>query len=221
MGSPGMSRALSVLWTVTPSIYPQPWRSCSRCGEPRPFRCSGKFRLNANGKRLDAWLVYKCMACDGTWNHAVMERRAARDFEPAILAALEANDANLVRRFAFDLAALGKSVHRIEEFAEVTVLKTLLGEAPVHVPSLEIALDVPVPISLRLDRLLAAELGLSRNRIAAMAQAGRISASGAPNKRCRNGGRIRLDFADEADAEVIWRAATCEAAASGRRDCPG
>lgn len=216
-----MSRAPLVLWTVTPSLYPRPWRSCSRCGEARPFRCSGKFRLNANGRRLDAWLVYKCTACDSTWNHAVIERRAARDFEPEMFAALEANDANLVRRFAFDLAALGQSAHRIEEFAEVTVLKTLLGEAPVPVRSLEIALDVPVSISLRLDRLLAAEFGLSRNRIAAMAEAGRISASGALNRRCRDGGRVRLDFTDEADAEVIRRAAICEAAAAGRRDCPG
>jgi hypothetical protein len=158
-----------------PFIYPRPWRSCSRCGEPRPFRCSAKFRLNANGKKVDAWLVYKCMACDDTWNHAVIERRGARDIRPALLAGFETNDDTLVRRFAFDLAALRKSAHRIEEFADVKIGTTLLGEVPAHTPSLEITLAVPLPVSLRLDRLLAAELALSRNRIAALMEAGRIS----------------------------------------------
>jgi hypothetical protein len=216
-----MSRALVVLWTVTPSIYPRPWRSCSRCGEPRPFRCSGKFRFNANGKRLDAWLVYKCMACDDTWNHTVIERRGARDIPPALLAAFETNDDALVRRFAFDLAALRKSAHRIEEFAEVVVGKTLLGERLTQAPVLEITLAVPLPISLRLDRLLAAELGLSRNRIAAMAEAGRISTSCSLNKPSRDGGKITLDLKDEVDVEAIWRAAISGASASGRKDYPG
>jgi hypothetical protein len=216
-----MSRAFFVLWTVTPSIHPRPWRSCSRCGEARPFRCSGKFRLNANGKRLDAWLVYKCMACDDTWNHAVIERRGARDIQPALLAALEANEATLVRRFAFDLPALRKSAHRVEEFADVEVCRTLLSETPDRTPSLAIKLAVPFPIALRLDRLLAAELGLSRNCIAAMAEAGRLSTSGALNKRCRDGGKVGLDLTDKVDAETIWRAAISQAAASGHKDCPG
>jgi hypothetical protein len=216
----GMSRALFVLWTVTPSIYPRPWLSCSRCGEPRPFRCSGKFRLNANGKRLDAWLVYKCMACDGTWNHAVIERRAARDIPPALLAGFETNDGALVRRFAFDLAALRRSAHRIEEFAEVVVGKTLLGERPAEALVLEITLAVPLPVALRLDRLLAAELGLSRNRIAAMAEAGRLATACSLNKPCRDGGRVMLDLTDEVDVEATWRAAICEAAASGRMGSP-
>jgi hypothetical protein len=215
-----MSRALFVLWTVTPSVYPRPWRSCSRCGEPRPFRCSGKFRLNANGKRLDAWLVYKCMACDGTWNHAVIERRAARDLDPRMLSALEANDAALVRRFAFDLAALRKSVHRIEEFSEIAVGKTLLGARLVEAPILEITLTVPLPVALRLDRLLAAELGLSRNRIATLAKVRALSTSGALNKPCRDGGRVMLDLKDEVDVEAIRRAAISGAAASGRMGPP-
>lgn len=215
-----MSRALFVLWTVTPSVYPRPWRSCSRCGEPRPFRCSGKFRLNANGKKMDAWLVYKCMACDGTWNHSVIERRGARDIPPALLAGFETNDGALVRCFAFDLAALRRSAHCIEEFADVKIGRTLLGEIPAHTPFLEITLAVPFPVSSRLDRLLAAELGLSRNRIAALAEAGRISTVRSLNKPCRDGGKVMLDLTDEVDVEAIWRAAISGAAASARKDCP-
>lgn len=214
-----MSPALLVLWTVTPSVYPQPWRSCSRCGDVRPFRCSSKFRLNANGKRLDAWLVYKCTVCDDTWNHAVVERRAARDIQPATLAALETNDGALVRRFTFDVVALRKSAHRVEEFAGAVVHKALLGEAPAEGSVLEIALAVPFPIALRLDRLLAAQLGVSRNRIVAWARARVLSTSDRLNKPCRDGEWVRLDLSTEAGAQAIWRAAITGVAVSDRTGC--
>src|SRR5262245_61978843 len=120
-----MSNVIRVAWTITPKTTPQPWSNCNRCGGPRPFRCSGKFRLNANCKRLDAWLIYKCTSCDETWNRPVIERRAIRDFEPAMLAALEANDPILVTGFAFDVAGMRKSPHRIAESATVEVRKEL------------------------------------------------------------------------------------------------
>jgi hypothetical protein len=116
---------------------------------------------------------------------------------------------------------LRKSAHRVEEFADVEVCRTLLSETPDRTPSLAIKLAVPFPVALRLDRLLAVGLGLSRNCIAAMAEAGRLSTSGALNKRCRDGGKVRLDLTDKVDAETIWRAAISQAAASGHKDCPG
>ena len=67
-----------------PRTPPQPWLACSRCRDIRPFRCSEKFRLNANGKRLDAWLIYRCGSCDNTWNRPVLERRNRRDIDPLV-----------------------------------------------------------------------------------------------------------------------------------------
>ena len=66
-----------------PRTPPRPWLACSRCRGIKPFRCSEKFRLNANGKRLDAWLIYRCASCDNTWNRPVLERRNRRDIDPA------------------------------------------------------------------------------------------------------------------------------------------
>jgi hypothetical protein len=202
-----MSRALRVRWTIVPKIFPQPWRPCSRCGALRPFRCSEKFRLNANGKRLDAWLIYKCTTCDGSWNHAVFERRAAREVEPELLAALQANDPALVRRYAFDLAALRKGAHRVEEFAEVEVAKELIAETSGATPSLQITLAVPVAVSIRLDRLLASELGLSRNRVTFLADAGRLVTRATLAKPARDGTEVAVQLAREPDAESILGAA--------------
>ena len=113
-----MSSILRVQWTITPSTPPQPWLACSRCRDIRPFRCSEKFRLNANGKRLDAWLIYRCGSCDNTWNRPVLERRNRRDIDPAFLHALETDDPQWIRRYAFDAASLRNRAERIEEFAD-------------------------------------------------------------------------------------------------------
>jgi hypothetical protein len=204
-----MPNVIRVRWTVTPKIAPQPWRPCSRCGTQRPFRCSGKFRLNANGKQLDAWLIYKCRECDETWNRAVVERRAARDLGPGLLAALEANDPALVRRLAFDVAGLRKGAHRVEEFGELQVWKQLLDG--IHhtsgATSLEISLLVPIQVSLRLDRLLATELGLSRSRIATLAEADRLRTTVSLNKAARNGIRVEIDLSTDQISAVLLDAA--------------
>ena len=71
-----MVGTLSVQWTVTPKFTPQPLRACNRCGAVTPFRSSGKIRLNANRKRIDAWLIYRCTACDKTWNRPILTIRA-------------------------------------------------------------------------------------------------------------------------------------------------
>lgn len=201
-----MSCTLRVRWTLIANRFPRPWRGCPRCGIQRAFECSGKFRLNANGRRLDAWLVYKCTTCDDTWNHTLFERRNARDLDPNLLSALETNDPVLVSRFAFDVMALRQSAHRVEEFAGSVARKEELADRPGTPRRLEIILSMPVPVSIRLDRLLATELGLPRARIAAMSDAGHITPASGLNRPVRHGYRVEIDLAVE-EAEAILRKA--------------
>ena len=148
----------------------------------RPFRCSDKFRLNANGKRLDAWLIYRCASCDNTWNRPVLERRNRRDIDPLFLHALEANDPRWIRRYAFDVASLRNRAERVEEFMDVDIEKRLLSAGSNPSSELEILLAVAVPTCLRTDRLLASELGLSRRRIEDLTAKGRLAVAGADGR---------------------------------------
>lgn len=50
-------------------------RGCSGCGRKTHFRNTHKFRVNANGNRLDVWLIYQCENCKHTLNLAVYERQ--------------------------------------------------------------------------------------------------------------------------------------------------
>lgn len=177
----------------------------------KAYRCSGKFRVNANGKRIDVWLIYRCVDCDNSWNFGIFERCNRRDIEPVLLRALESNDPELARRHAFDIVALRNQVGRVEEFPDVTVHKRLLGGTRNSAAALELRLGLDMPTSLRLDRLLANELGISRSRLQALEERGLLAVdpdgAKALRKPARQGMTVRVDLTGEPDREAIIDAA--------------
>ncbi len=191
-----MSDRLYVRWTIAPRDCPRPVFACPTCGGDRPFHPSGKLRLNANGKRLDAWLIYKCDDCDRTWNRPVFERRLAAEIPPGELAALRSGDPAFIRHLAFDLAALHRKTSMILQSDAIDVDRVVTSGST-GATVIEIALALPYPIRPRLDRLLATELGFSRSRIIALSDAGRLVIQGGANalkRPPRNGQTIRLDL---------------------------
>jgi len=167
-----MSDVLRVRWTIIARTAPQPWLTCSRCGETRRFRSSDRIRVNANGKRVDAWLIYKCTECGSTWNRPILERRPVRTIDPGFLMSLHASEPGLTRRLAFDVESLRHRAGRVEEFDDAVVLKSVPLNRAMPTRQLEILCAVPEPVGLRVDRLLANELRLSRSRIRSLAEAG-------------------------------------------------
>jgi hypothetical protein len=175
-----MSTVLQVRWTIIPQKAPQPWLNCNRCGGPRLFEGSGKVRVNAQGKRLDAWLVYNCTSCKNSWNRPIFERRHVRDIEPSLLDALLRNDFDYVCRLALADDGLRRRSQQVAEITDVTLHKEALA-TPTSLPDLlELHLVAPFPVDVRLDRLLAIELRLPRARIEELAASGilRISTPG-------------------------------------------
>jgi hypothetical protein len=207
-----VSDVIRVLWTIVPRIAPWPWLACRACGEARPFRSSDRIRLNANGRRLDAWLIYKCMVCETTWNRPVIERRSVRSLDPTLLSALQANDPALVRQLVFDVVTLRRYGVRIEEFADASVRRELLSEGEGACRRLALSLAVPEPVGLRLDRLLATELGVARRRIEELGEKGYLEVSPGGLRELRRHVRDRtgvlLDLASEDDGDAIVTAAT-------------
>jgi hypothetical protein len=203
-----MCNSLQVRWTITPKIAPQPWITCSGCGGLRAFQSSDKIRLNANGRKLDAWLIYKCTSCDRTWNRTIFERKNVRDIDSATLEALQSNDPDWIRAQTFNLEALRRKSRRISEFAEFEIRKELLREIPGW-KHLEIELSISLPASARLDRLLASELPVSRSQLGAFHQAGLLKTN--PDRadilgrRIRNGVRVTVDLSGLDDRELVWK----------------
>lgn len=190
-----MCTSTVVRWTITPRIAPRPWIACGGCGTLKPFQSSGKVRLNANGKRLDAWLIYKCIDCARSWNRPLFERRTLKEIDPKVLEAAHFSTPDWVRAREFDVDGLRRFAQRIDEFGKADIDKRDLGEAAMP-GEMVIELDVTLPSSLRLDRLLAGELGLSRSKLQALYEEGQLviepMRKDVLRRRVRSGVRVRL-----------------------------
>ncbi|MEI2301020.1 DUF1062 domain-containing protein [Ensifer sp. MJa1] len=202
-----MPHTLTVLWTIRARTAPRPWLACSRCRGQRPFVCSGKTRLNANGRRLDAWLIYRCTDCEDTWNRPIFERLNVRGIDPAMIEAFQNNEPDWIRRVAFDVEGLRKCTNRIEEFAECHVEKRVLAVPDGICARLEIVLNVALAASVRTDRLLSMELGLARARLSHLEAGGcltvRPQVRKALTRPVRDGTRVVLDLSALEERDVI------------------
>jgi hypothetical protein len=189
-----LSVSTIVTWHVVPITPPRPHRHCPGCNLTRPFSCSGKVRLNANGRRLDAWLIYKCTTCDRTWNLPMIDRVAVSAIDPQDLWAMQVSDPAWVEARAFDLALLRPHADLIDLPTDLRVIKA----GPGVTDWCEIRLDLcaPRPTGHRLDRLLATELGLSRSRLHRMLISGGLSFGQGPRRalKTRVAGTLCLHF---------------------------
>lgn len=77
-------------------------RRCGGCGKKKEFICSGKFRVNANGRRLDVWLIYRCEKCGHTLNVPIYERAAPEKLPPELYERFLDNDWELAMEYAGD-----------------------------------------------------------------------------------------------------------------------
>jgi hypothetical protein len=136
-----------------------------------------KFRTNAQKKRIDVWLIYRCAGCDETWNMPVFERVALGDIAPGEFQAIARNDAALAARYAFDRERLARHASRIDDRGEVTVRKTPLDGDQHAARAIEISLALAAPLQIRLDRLLSRELGLTRSQLVMLRDRGALLVS--------------------------------------------
>jgi hypothetical protein len=133
------------------------------CGSKSATTGDGRFRVNANGKLLDVWLLVRCLSCDRTGKLTVHERTPVRSLAPAALGGYHAGDPELVATTLLDPLLARRNRFTLD----------WTGAWRLHTPSawpdqpwpveVEVVFDDPVPV--RPDRLIAQGLGLSRNGV--------------------------------------------------------
>ncbi|MET0533385.1 MAG: DUF1062 domain-containing protein [Steroidobacter sp.] len=149
-------------WRIRPAQAPRLWRYCSGCRAASEFICGRRFRINAQKKYLDVWLKYLCASCATTWKLPVFERTAVSALPPALLDALARHDPATIDRYANDLDRLRPHAIRIESDPGQAVERI---EIIAGADGIEIELNVAGACELRLDRLLARELRISRSAL--------------------------------------------------------
>jgi len=176
-------------WSIRPLELPRPWRYCASCGVARAFVCSERFRVNAQKKLLDVWLDYRCECCEDVWKLPLFARRPVGELAPA-LDDFARHDPATVWMYAFDIARLRPHVIRVDSDVRVQIARTPLAaqtEASGH-----ICIDFVVPFAcdIRLDRLVAVELGISRSTLQEWYERAQPGQRGVLSKRVRDGQRV-------------------------------
>lgn len=210
-----MSGILRVIWRVAPLHPPRPRRHCGSCNATTPFVSSGRFRTNVQKKRMDVWLIYRCGACDATWNMPVVERCPVARIPPEDLDSFLHNDQAAATQHAFDLSRLARHSDRIDHDTTMTVERRIVSGEAADGATVEILIALSRPCRPRLDLLLAHELGVPRSRLAKAHEAGVLELAPVTPKAMRapalDGQRIRIDLAGAAqwgiDPDMIWKPA--------------
>ena len=77
-------------------------KGCSGCGNKSVFHNTNKVRVNANGKEVDVWLVYKCLKCKHTYNISIYSRVRIDVISKLEYCNLQINDLELINRYWLD-----------------------------------------------------------------------------------------------------------------------
>ncbi|MEV2275579.1 DUF1062 domain-containing protein [Nocardiopsis sp. NPDC049922] len=150
-------------WVVRRTRLPLLSLRCVDCRSESATTGEGRFRVNANGKLLDVWLLVRCVSCDRTSKLTVHERAPVRSFDPTELDGYHANDPEVVAATLLDplLAQRNRFTLDWNGAWRLKTPPTRPDQAwPLHV---EVVFTDPVPV--RPERLIAQGLGLSRNEV--------------------------------------------------------
>lgn len=168
-------------------------RYCKKCGKKTEYICSGLFRVNAQHKYLDIWLIYKCSNCDSTWNSTIYSSVNPKSLNPEILEQFHTNDYNLVKQYAMNMELL----HR--NGAEVGIPEYKIVGQEININDLtQVHIISKYPCQLKVSTLLREKLGLSRKVFDEMLDCGIIrSNSGVDLKKGKLNYEIMLDIGKE------------------------
>jgi len=172
-------------WAVVPTCLPLVRRRCHACGSER-FRASGKFRVNAHHKLLDAWLLALCTVCEETAKLTVLERMNVRSIRPELLDRLHDNDPGLTAELLQDPAVQRRN--RIALDWEGAWRLDTGGSDGLDDEVVDVSVRFAARIPVRPVRLIADGCGLSRGEVERLIVDGRLVSG------VRLGGRLSSDF---------------------------
>ena len=161
-------------------------RGCAGCGVKQTFTCKDKFRVNANKKRLDVWLIYGCKKCGHTYNLPIYERVNPNTIPKMEYKSFLDNDEKAVLRYGTDKSVFERNRAEIDwslvdyelvpaDKDENTISEKLNIEKAYieNLPS-RIKIYNPCDIPVRKDKVAAGILQLSRTKVNQLLKDGQL-----------------------------------------------
>ena len=158
--------------------YPRFLKTCPRC-KCTSYENSGCFRVNANGKRLDIWLICRCEHCKTIWNLPVYERVDRVALPADDLSGYFSNDPALILRHVLDPAFLQKN-RAVLDLDNLDL--SLQGDLPPEGAAAEVQIKSDYPLPVPVGKAIALVLGVSLSRVRRMQETGDLRFDGDPRK---------------------------------------
>ncbi len=150
-------------WFVRRTRLPLLSLRCVDCRSESATTAEGRFRVNANAKLLDVWLLVRCVSCDRTSKLTVHERAPVRTFDPAELHGYHVNDPQLVASTLLN-PLFARRNHVTLDWEGAWRLDT--PSAWIDEPwPVRVEVVFEDPVAVRPERLIARGLGLSRAEV--------------------------------------------------------
>ena len=142
-------------------------RNCSGCGQKSSFKNTGKFRVNANGNKLDVWLIYQCEKCSHTFNLTIYERQKNTSIPTDAYQRFLSNDEQLAEEYGrnsqlfqknkaeFDSKNINYELVKVQE----TIDKTACDNHTL------VTIRNPYGLKIRPEKLAAEILNLSTSQV--------------------------------------------------------
>lgn len=170
----------TITWEVKVKNTPLLIKKCSHCDSDR-FYCSDKFRMNAQKKNIDVWLIYRCVKCDNTCNLTLLSRSKPDLINKTLFHSFSMNDKDAAWKYAFSTEMERKNNLRLDygsveyEVIPNTSLEDLLNLSN---EVIKIHIKYEFEFDLKLSSLIRRCFSLSANQVKRMFEDGIITISG-------------------------------------------
>lgn len=151
-------------------------RNCPKCGRKTHYINTNKFRINANGNKLDIWLIYQCAECKHTLNLAIYERKKVSSITKEEYQRFLDNDEQLAKIFGKNIQLFQRNKADVDfdelnyDFVKLheTIENSGFGE------QILITINNPYMLKIRPEKQIALVLGLSRSQVKSLLGKGEI-----------------------------------------------
>ena len=167
----------TITWEVKVNNTPLLIKKCSHCDSDR-FYCSDKFRMNAQKKNIDVWLIYRCVKCNNTCNLTLLSRSKPDLIDKTLFHSFSMNDKDTAWKYAFSTEMERKNNLRLDyDSVEYEVIPNTSLEDLLNLSNevIKIHIKCKFEFDLKLSSLIRRCFSLSANQVKRMFEDGIIT----------------------------------------------
>lgn len=116
---------------------------------------------------IDIWLIYKCLHCESTWNYPILSRVHVNRIDPILHQKFMNNDQETIWYYAFQINKLRKLCDAVKKDIQYELIKE---KSNLISSEMTVRICCKYDFGLRIDKLLAEILNISRSKVNTMAK---------------------------------------------------